>query len=139
MKATTALLLIELRRMKIGFFKVYEMALSDWSFHVLSPIFTIHWGLQMKQQRRLPAWRKRQMEKNRLLFDGMVHQELKVKYSNATLLQNNSKGSSSPSSSVSSSSSSAAAMSSAIRADGSSVAGRWRGIVESRPSPVNAG
>ena len=69
--------------------KVYEMALSEYSFHVLTPIFGIHWGLQLKQQRRLPAWRKRQMEANRQLFDGTIHQELKVKYSNATILNNN--------------------------------------------------
>ena len=110
--------------------KVYEMALSDWSFHVLSPIFTIHWGLQLKQQRRLPAWRKRQMEKNRQLFDGTIHHELKVKYSNATLLHNNNKDSSP----------SAAAMPSSLAAikaagDGSGI-GRWRGV-KSRPSPVN--
>lgn len=57
--------------------KVYEMALSGWSFHVLSPIFTIHWGMQMKQRR--PSWRKIQMDRNRRLFD-VIHHELKAKY-----------------------------------------------------------
>lgn len=57
--------------------QVYEMALSGWSFHVLSPIFTIHWGMQMKQRR--PAWRKNQMDRNRRLFD-VIHHELKAKY-----------------------------------------------------------
>jgi N-acetyllactosaminide beta-1,3-N-acetylglucosaminyltransferase len=57
--------------------QVYEMALSGWSFHVLSPIFTIHWGMQMKQRR--PAWRKTQMDRNRRLFD-VIHHELKAKY-----------------------------------------------------------
>ena len=59
------------------YIQVYEMALSDWSFHVLSPIFTIHWGMQMKQRR--PAWRKTQMDRNRRLFD-VIHHELKAKY-----------------------------------------------------------
>ena len=53
------------------------MALSGWTFHVLSPIFTVHWGMQMKQRR--PAWRKAQMDINRRLFD-VIHQELKAKY-----------------------------------------------------------
>lgn len=58
--------------------QVYEMALGGWSFQVLSPIFSIHWGLQMKQRRR-PSWRKTQMDANRRLFD-TIHNEIKVKY-----------------------------------------------------------
>ena len=54
------------------------MALAGWSFQVLSPIFTVHWGLQMKQRRR-PNWRKTQMDANRRLFD-LIHNEIKVKY-----------------------------------------------------------
>ena len=62
-----------------GFFpsKVYEMALAGWTFHVLSPVFTVHWGMQMKQRR--PTWRKNQMDRNRRVFDA-VHNELKVRY-----------------------------------------------------------
>lgn len=53
------------------------MALAGWTFHVLSPVFTVHWGLQMKQHR--PTWRKNQMDRNRHVFDA-VHSELKVRY-----------------------------------------------------------
>jgi len=58
--------------------QVYEMALAGWSFQVLSPIFSIHWGLQMKQ-RRQPNWRKTQMDANRRLFD-VINNEMKIKY-----------------------------------------------------------
>jgi len=54
------------------------MALAGWSFQVLSPIFSIHWGLQMKQ-RRQPNWRKTQMDANRRLFD-VINNEMKIKY-----------------------------------------------------------
>jgi Glycosyl-transferase for dystroglycan len=59
-------------------FQVYEMTLAGWTFHVLSPIFTIHWGLQSKQRR--PSWRRNQMEINRRLFDTFIHPELKARY-----------------------------------------------------------
>ena len=60
------------------YFQVYEMTLAGWTFHVLSPIFTIHWGLQSKQRR--PSWRRNQMEINRRLFDTFIHPELKARY-----------------------------------------------------------
>ena len=46
--------------------QVYEMSLSDWQFKVLSPIFTVHWGLQKKKGR--PTWRERQNSNNRKKF-----------------------------------------------------------------------
>ena len=48
------------------FSQVYEMNLSDWQFKVLSPIFTVHWGLQKKKGR--PTWRERQNSNNRKKF-----------------------------------------------------------------------
>ena len=42
------------------------MSLSDWQFKVLSPIFTVHWGLQKKKGR--PTWRERQNSNNRKKF-----------------------------------------------------------------------
>ena len=48
------------------FLQVYEMNLSDWQFKVLSPIFTVHWGLQKKKGR--PTWRERQNSNNRKKF-----------------------------------------------------------------------
>ena len=42
------------------------MYLSGWQFMVVSPIFTIHWGLQKKKGR--PTWRERQNSNNRKKF-----------------------------------------------------------------------
>ncbi|XP_045533811.1 beta-1,4-glucuronyltransferase 1-like [Papilio machaon] len=47
--------------------KVYEMFLIGYQFRVLSPIFTIHWGLQARRSR--PLWREKQNEKNRKHFE----------------------------------------------------------------------
>ncbi|KOB72483.1 putative trypsin-like proteinase, partial [Operophtera brumata] len=46
---------------------VYEMFLIGYQFRVLSPIFTIHWGLQARRNR--PLWREKQNEKNRKHFE----------------------------------------------------------------------
>ncbi len=54
------------------------MTLAGWTFHVLSPIFTIHLGLLTKQKK--PAWRRNQMEINRRLFDAFIHTEMKARY-----------------------------------------------------------
>ncbi|KAK8397403.1 hypothetical protein O3P69_004850 [Scylla paramamosain] len=48
--------------------QVYEMHVSGYTFHVLSPIFTLHWGMQVKRSR--PAWREKQNNVNRRLFEG---------------------------------------------------------------------
>ncbi|XP_071538295.1 beta-1,4-glucuronyltransferase 1 isoform X2 [Panulirus ornatus] len=48
--------------------QVYEMHVSGYTFHVLSPIFTLHWGMQLKRSR--PAWREKQNNANRRLFEG---------------------------------------------------------------------
>ncbi|XP_069157151.1 beta-1,4-glucuronyltransferase 1 [Procambarus clarkii] len=48
--------------------QVYEMHVSGYTFHVLSPIFTLHWGMQVKRTR--PAWREKQNNANRRLFEG---------------------------------------------------------------------
>ena len=42
------------------------MNLSGWQFMVLSPIFSVHWGLQKKKGR--PTWRERQNSNNRKKF-----------------------------------------------------------------------
>ncbi|XP_026745201.1 beta-1,4-glucuronyltransferase 1-like [Trichoplusia ni] len=47
--------------------QVYEMFLNGYQFKVLSPIFTVHWGLQARTNR--PLWRERQNEKNRKHFE----------------------------------------------------------------------
>ncbi|CAH1104308.1 unnamed protein product [Psylliodes chrysocephalus] len=47
--------------------QVYEMYVAGYKFHVLSPIFTCHWGLQVKRSR--PPWREHQNTLNRKLFD----------------------------------------------------------------------
>ncbi|XP_063530052.1 beta-1,4-glucuronyltransferase 1-like [Cydia strobilella] len=47
--------------------QVYEMFLIGYQFRVLSPIFTIHWGLQARRTR--PLWREKQNEKNRKHFE----------------------------------------------------------------------
>ncbi|GLV41088.1 uncharacterized protein CBL_04612 [Carabus blaptoides fortunei] len=43
--------------------QVYEMFVADYEFHVLSPAFTCHWGLQQKRTR--PLWRENQNSANR--------------------------------------------------------------------------
>lgn len=58
-------------------FQVYEMFLAGYQFHVLSPIFTIHWGLQHKKSR--PPWRESQNTKNMKKFKEFKR-ELLVKY-----------------------------------------------------------
>ncbi|XP_063228975.1 beta-1,4-glucuronyltransferase 1-like [Bacillus rossius redtenbacheri] len=47
--------------------QVYEMFVAGWQFHVLSPVFTCHWGLQNKKGR--PSWRERQNSMNRRHFE----------------------------------------------------------------------
>ena len=44
------------------------MFVAGYSFQVLSPIFTLHWGMQVKTSR--PAWREKQNNVNRRLFEG---------------------------------------------------------------------
>ncbi|KAJ8942831.1 hypothetical protein NQ318_022846 [Aromia moschata] len=48
--------------------QVYEMFVAGYEFQVLSPIFTCHWGLQVKRTR--PPWREHQNNLNRKQFDG---------------------------------------------------------------------
>ena len=43
------------------------MNLSSWQFKVLSPIFTMHRGMQKKKGR--PTWRERQNSNNRNKFE----------------------------------------------------------------------
>ncbi|XP_019767837.2 beta-1,4-glucuronyltransferase 1 isoform X2 [Dendroctonus ponderosae] len=47
--------------------QVYEMFVAGYEFLVLSPIFTCHWGLQVKKTR--PPWREHQNNLNRRQFD----------------------------------------------------------------------
>ncbi|CAB0009512.1 unnamed protein product [Nesidiocoris tenuis] len=47
--------------------QVYEMYVAGYEFFVLSPVFTIHWGLQHRKGR--PSWRERQNTNNRKNFD----------------------------------------------------------------------
>ncbi|XP_023944209.1 beta-1,4-glucuronyltransferase 1 isoform X1 [Bicyclus anynana] len=57
--------------------QVYEMFLMGFQFKVLSPIFTIHWGLQARRTR--PLWREKQNEKNRKHFE-TFKRELYARY-----------------------------------------------------------
>lgn len=57
---------------------MYEMYVAGYQFQVLSPIFTIHWGLQQKKTR--PAWREQQNNMNRKQFE-MFKKEIILKYS----------------------------------------------------------
>lgn len=47
--------------------QVYEMFVAGFQFQVLTPLFTIHWGLQHKKGR--PAWREHQNNINRKHFE----------------------------------------------------------------------
>ncbi|XP_059482374.1 beta-1,4-glucuronyltransferase 1 isoform X2 [Neocloeon triangulifer] len=47
--------------------QVYETFVAGFQFRVLSPIFTVHWGLQNKKSR--PGWRERQNSLNRRNFE----------------------------------------------------------------------
>ncbi|XP_014210479.1 beta-1,4-glucuronyltransferase 1 [Copidosoma floridanum] len=47
--------------------QVYEMYVAGYKFKVLSPTFTVHWGLQTRKSR--PAWRERQNSLNRKHFE----------------------------------------------------------------------
>uniref|UniRef100_A0A182KGG1 Beta-1,4-glucuronyltransferase 1 n=1 Tax=Anopheles christyi TaxID=43041 RepID=A0A182KGG1_9DIPT len=48
-------------------YRVYEMFVAGYQFQVLTPLFTVHWGLQNKKSR--PAWRERQNNVNRKYFE----------------------------------------------------------------------
>ncbi|CAH1154748.1 unnamed protein product [Phaedon cochleariae] len=57
--------------------QVYEMFVAGYEFLVLSPIFTCHWGLQVKRSR--PPWREHQNNLNRKQFDAFKR-EIFAKY-----------------------------------------------------------
>ncbi|KAG5866935.1 hypothetical protein JTB14_023203 [Gonioctena quinquepunctata] len=57
--------------------QVYEMFVAGYEFLVLSPIFTCHWGLQVKRTR--PPWREHQNNLNRRHFEGFKR-EIFAKY-----------------------------------------------------------
>ncbi|XP_049820105.1 beta-1,4-glucuronyltransferase 1-like [Aethina tumida] len=56
---------------------VYEMYVAGYEFVVLSPIFTCHWGLQIKHTK--PPWQEHQNNMNRKQFDGFKR-EIFAKY-----------------------------------------------------------
>lgn len=53
------------------------MFVAGYEFMVLSPIFTCHWGLQVKRTR--PPWREHQNNMNRKHFD-IFKKEVFAKY-----------------------------------------------------------
>lgn len=57
--------------------QVYEMFVAGYEFLVLSPIFTCHWGLQVKRSR--PHWREHQNNFNRKRFE-TFKKEIFAKY-----------------------------------------------------------
>lgn len=48
------------------------MFVAGYEFLVLSPVFTCHWGLQVKRSR--PAWREHQNSLNRKQFETFKHE-----------------------------------------------------------------
>lgn len=62
--------------------QVYEMFVAGYEFFVLSPIFTCHWGLQVKSTR--PFWREMQNNANRKRFESFKR-EIFAKYVNDPL------------------------------------------------------
>ncbi|XP_049792420.1 beta-1,4-glucuronyltransferase 1 [Schistocerca nitens] len=54
--------------------QVYEMYVAGYQFKVLSPVFTIHWGLQTKKGR--PSWRERQNSHNGRQFEAFKREVL---------------------------------------------------------------
>ncbi|XP_067626869.1 beta-1,4-glucuronyltransferase 1 isoform X2 [Eurosta solidaginis] len=54
--------------------QVYEMYIAGYTFFVLSPVFTCHWGLQQKKAR--PVWREQQNNINRKRFEAFKHEIL---------------------------------------------------------------
>ena len=63
------------------------MYTAGWTFHVLSPIFAIHWGFQVKKGR--PNWRERQNSKNRVRFKSFKNEVL-VRYGKGEIKIENS-------------------------------------------------
>ncbi|XP_014605364.1 PREDICTED: beta-1,4-glucuronyltransferase 1 [Polistes canadensis] len=57
--------------------QVYEMFVAGYQFKVLSPVFTVHWGLQTRKSR--PSWRERQNSANRKHFE-MFKKEVFARY-----------------------------------------------------------
>lgn len=53
------------------------MFMAGYTFYVLSPIFTCHWGLQLKKTR--PHWRERQNTMNGRQFE-LFKREIFAKY-----------------------------------------------------------
>ncbi|XP_037084726.1 uncharacterized protein LOC119105362 [Pollicipes pollicipes] len=47
--------------------QAYETLCAGYTFHVLAPVFAVHWGLQSRKAR--PPWREMQNNSNRRLFD----------------------------------------------------------------------
>ena len=63
------------------------MQTAGWTFHVLSPIFAIHWGFQVKKDR--PKWREGQNSNNRLRFKSFKNEVL-ARYGKAEIKIENS-------------------------------------------------
>ena len=71
------LIFISLRRYVV-FHQVYEMNKAGWTFHVLSPLYLIHWGFQESNQQ--PAYRKTQIQENSKKYN-QFNKEIGAKYS----------------------------------------------------------
>lgn len=68
------------------------MYVTGYQFKVLSPVFTVHWGLQTRKGR--PAWRERQNSANRKQFE-TFKKEVFARYMRDPLkMMKNAKGSS---------------------------------------------
>ena len=64
------------------------MHTAGWTFHVLSPIFAVHWGFQVKKGR--PNWRESQNSKNRIRFKSFKNEVL-ARYGKGEIkIENNS-------------------------------------------------
>uniref|UniRef100_A0A1I8MFG4 Beta-1,4-glucuronyltransferase 1 n=1 Tax=Musca domestica TaxID=7370 RepID=A0A1I8MFG4_MUSDO len=65
--------------------QVYEMYIAGYSFHVLTPVFTCHWGLQKKNNAR-PSWREQQNTINSKRFE-IFKKEIFARYKHPPIKQ----------------------------------------------------
>ena len=63
--------------------QVYEMFVAGYKFKVLTPTFTVHWGLQTRKSR--PSWRERQNSVNRKHFE-VFKKEVFARYTRDPLM-----------------------------------------------------
>ena len=67
--------------LRVSHTQVFESQLAGYSFYVLSPVFTVHWGvLRNKKAAKRPAWREQQNNRNRRLFVRKIKPEMLARH-----------------------------------------------------------